>query len=113
MEIKTYKEAVEYYGVDTWLQCLIEESAELGKAASKLMRTRGIGLATPISEDAALENLHEEILDVRAAIDNVLYFYPMNFVEGHAIEIRKQQRLIDRLNEKIETYRSNKDEGGR
>ena len=53
----------------TKLEQLAEEAAELSQAALKLIRAQGLSNnVTPITEQEALENLREEIIDVLACI---------------------------------------------
>ena len=59
------------------LEQLAEEAAELSQAALKLIRAQGMSdNVTPITEQEALENLREEIIDVLACIE--VYDYELD-----------------------------------
>ena len=75
---------------------LAEECCELAQAALKLRRVFDGTNPTPISEEEAIEDLHEEIADVK------LYCSQLDISVRHISEImeRKQKRWEDRINER-------------
>lgn len=56
-----------------------EELMESGQAILKLLRTRGIGMITPKTEDEAIEMVKEEFADANALL--MLSMYKLGFLE--------------------------------
>lgn len=56
-----------------------EELMEAGQAIIKLLRTRGIGMVTPKTEDEAIEMVKEEFADANALL--MLSMYKLGFLE--------------------------------
>lgn len=65
---------------------LAEECSELAQAALKLRRTMVPGNPTPVTQDKALANLREEIVDVLT----VLYVLDLSDVENSLWSIQKK-----------------------
>lgn len=63
---KTDKVYVDKYSTNDFLINLAEEAGELISAISKYNRANGYGPITPVTPEAALENLKEELSDTIA-----------------------------------------------
>lgn len=59
----------EQLSVEELLCQLAEEASELAKAALKLRRVLDGSNPTPVTYDEAMENIHEEIADVRLLLE--------------------------------------------
>ena len=78
---------------------LAEECNELGKAALKIRRIITPGASpTPMTIEAALDNLHEEFADVLVCCDVL----PIDWAKIHDIERKKSERWAKRLMERKE-----------
>ena len=66
---KLYKQAIEKWGIELQFMMLIEESAELIQAVSKIYRTK------PSEALDKYYNLFEEMADVHILIHQILYNY--------------------------------------
>lgn len=64
---------------------LSEECCELGRAALKLRRVFDGGNPTPTTQEAAIENLEEEIADV------TLYLDQIGYSRGRVAEIKEEK----------------------
>lgn len=79
---------------------LAEEAAELAQAALKLRRVLDGTNPTPVTEDAALASLCEEIADVNVALDVCFGKLGLNWEDDVAnIEEKKIVRWAARLRE--------------
>lgn len=82
-----------------WMQ-LAEEASELAQAALKVCRTLDDTNPTPVSFEEAMEKVHEEIADVRLALE-VLDIGGTKYRGEHAlIMVKKLHRWIERLQKK-------------
>lgn len=77
---------------------LAEEAMELGHAALKLRRVYDGNNPTPIQQNAALDNLKEEIADVTLLIS--VLGLDKNYMERSMIQGEKLVRWINRLKER-------------
>lgn len=76
---------------------LAEEAAELGHAALKLRRTLGNQNPTPVTYEEALDNLHEEIADVKLALKALDLDSPNIHAKHTCIMMDKAKRWQNRL----------------
>lgn len=116
-ELEIYVEEINAYteifkkGVDTDLIYLhenstedlllaaAEEMAEAQQAIFKLLRTRGIGIITPKTEDQAIEMIKEEFADANALL--MLSMYKLGFLKECANRhLDKSIKCADRELEK-------------
>ena len=86
---------IEKIGIPACLEQLAEECSELSQAALKLARIQRKENPTPVTYTQALENLQEEMADMRLCIDLLADF--LNLYNIGAIELEKKQRWIDRI----------------
>lgn len=87
--------------VEKQWQQLAEEAAELAQAALKVCRTLDDTNPTPVSFDEAIEKVHEEIADVRLALE-VLDMGAKYRSKHSIIMVRKLNRWIERLLKRVE-----------
>lgn len=66
-------EVADHFGYEIQSEQLVEECAELIQAVNKYRRARGTGQPTALSEEAAFENLVEEIADVESMLEQIKY----------------------------------------
>ena len=86
-----YRESIEQYGVSAQVDMAIEEMAELTKA---LLKFRRFGWSENSSD--YLENIYEEIADVKIMIRQLEMIYDCDFAVGQWID-KKVLRQIERL----------------
>ena len=67
----------------------IEELAELQKAICKVLRNP--------EDEAWVENLHEEIVDVLVVVKILIYYFNINLSEIHVGTHRKLDRTLEQL----------------
>lgn len=90
------KTNAEKLGKQTLIFQTIEECGELIKALSKLNRTHGIGQITETTEDAAMQNVIEEIADVEICIEQLKYLMGIDTEE---VKDRAFEKVSDRYSD--------------
>lgn len=91
---KLYKKAVEKWGEDSQLDQLVEEMAELTVAINKYKRAKN---SIAQKKDGVMENLFEEIADVKMCIEELEWMFGKENVDN--IFDTKLQKFIGQLNE--------------
>ena len=86
-------EVAEYFGYEIQSEQLVEECAELIQAISKYRRARGTGQTIALSEEAAYENLVEEIADVENMLEQVKYLLKIQQSEIDEIKAEKTEKI--------------------
>lgn len=89
------------------LEALAEESAELSRAALKMIRAFRLAWCnnvTPVTPQEALDNLAEEIADVELVVEVLRYYYAFNAPLGKIMDA-KRSRWVERLKEWKEKYK--------
>lgn len=87
-------------GGPAMLEQCAEECNELAKAALKLARKIRDENPTPLSYETIVQNLEEEIADVRLCIDSVMSVFGINEDDISRIEEYKKSRWHERLDYK-------------
>jgi NTP pyrophosphatase (non-canonical NTP hydrolase) len=88
---ETFRKSIEKYGSEAQIDMAIEEMSELTKA---LLKFRRFGWSENSSD--YLENIYEEIADVKIMIRQLEMIYDCDFAVGQWID-KKVMRQIERL----------------
>lgn len=75
------KRNAEFLGKEGMTIQTMEESAELAKACSKMLRANGIGQTTPITKEEAKKNLSYAIADMHICLLELAYLYGIDDVD--------------------------------
>lgn len=91
------KMVADVLGEEAIADSLIEECSELIQAVCKYKRAKGIGQPTNVSEKDAMDNLIEEIADVKAAL--MMYMHCIDIIDEDLIPVfdLKSARSLDRI----------------
>lgn len=87
----------DHYGFKSQSIILIEEMAEVTKAITKLIRMieEGQPPSKAISEEEAIENIIEEIVDVEIMLEQVKYLLNISEKKLSEIKFAKVKRTLD------------------
>lgn len=84
------------------LEQVCEECGELVQASSKRLRILRGENPTPISRQGNLENVFEEMLDVRLCIEVLIFHYGQGSIDSALKEDAKLDRWIKRLGMRVQ-----------
>lgn len=87
---ETLRKAVEKYGIQNQTMVLCEECGELIQASSKAVRYGDV---------KSINNLIEEMADVWVMVDQLCYFYGIEWKDVVDVYMEKVERLKKRMEE--------------